>query len=394
VPTPRWSETVIDVVLRPGRDRSLRRRHPWVLSGAVARIDGSAEAGAWVRVLSAGGEVLGFGHLSPSSSLRVRMLAFGKEDADDGLLAERIADAVRRRAASPLLGETDAVRLVNAEGDRLPGLVADRYADVVVVKLASAGMEVRRDLIAGALRAATGAAAGFERADPPAARREGIAARQGALWGEPPRAPVRIREGERRYAVDVVGGQKTGFYLDQRGTRDLVQSLAGGRRVLDLFAYSGGFAVAAARGGARSVTLVESSAGGLELARENLAEFPAEFTHGDVFRFVRQQGEEYDLVMIDPPPLARHRRDVARASRAYKDVLLFALRRASPGALVLTFTCSHHVGPELFRKIAFAAALDAERSVQVLRALGPPVDHPVSIDHPEGAYLTGLLLQA
>jgi 23S rRNA (cytosine1962-C5)-methyltransferase len=388
---------VIDVVLHPGRDRSLRRRHPWLFSGAVARVDGPAEPGAWSRVCSAEGEVLGFGHLSPHSKLRVRMLAFGAEPPDEGLLEQLIARAALRRAESALLGETDAVRLVNAEGDGLPGLVADRYGDLLVVKLTSAGMATRREAIADALRHASGAAAGFERADPVAARREGIPAQQGVLWGPAPSSPVAILERERRYQVDVVAGQKTGFYLDQRDARDLVQSLATGRRVLDLFAYTGGFAVAAARGGAASLTLVESSAGALELARQNAAanapDCPARFEHGDAFRFARRDDGNYDLVMIDPPPLARNRRDLPRASRAYKDVLLFALRRAAPGALVLAFACSHHAGPELFRRIAFDAAQDAARTLQVLRTLGAPADHPVSIDHPEGDYLNGLLLR-
>jgi 23S rRNA (cytosine1962-C5)-methyltransferase len=347
-------------------------------------------------VVSASGETLGFGHLSPASKLRVRLLAFGKERPTEDLLEQRIAAALRRRQESALLGGTDALRLVNAEGDGLPGLVVDRYADVVVARFAAAGMAARREAIVAALREGTGAPAGFERADSAAARREGIASRQGPLWGPAPQGVIEIHERERCYRVDVVGGQKTGFYLDQRDSRDLVQSVAAGRRVLDLFAYSGGFAVAALRGGAGPVTLVESSAAALALARENLAAQAADgrFEREDAFRFLRREGETYDLLVIDPPPLARARRDVARASRAYKDVLLFALRRAAPGALLLAFACSHHVGADLFRKIVFAAALDAGRELRVLRTLGAPADHPVSVAHPEGAYLTGLLLEA
>ena len=387
-----------DVVLRPGRDRSLRRRHPWVLSGSVARVVGEPEAGDWVRVVSAEGEPLGHGHWSPRSQIRVRLLAFGKEASEEGLIEARVAEAIARRAAQPLLVDTDAVRLVNAEGDGLPGLVADRYVDTVVVRLTTAGMAARRDTVADALRAATGAPVGFERADAPGARREGFAARGGALWGEAPTRPVEIREGARHYAVDVVHGQKTGFYLDQRDARDLVQSLAAGRRVLDLFSYTGGFAVAAARGGAASVTLVDASSEALALARDNLernaAGLSAAFENGDAFRFVRATGERFDLIVIDPPPFARRRADVARATRAYKDVLLHALRRAEPGARILTFACSHHVGPDLFRKVAFGASLDAHRPLRVLRELGLPADHPVALDHPEGRYLSGLLLDA
>lgn len=389
---------IADAVLRPGRERSVRRRHPWVLSGAVDRLTGAAEPGDVVRVLSASGEVLGRGHWSPASKLRIRMLGFGKDDLEEDWLSRRITAAVARRAEHPALADTDAVRLVNAEGDALPGLVVDRFGPVVVAKLLSAGMAAERDAIGETLRSATGAASGFERADTAAARREGVASRDGPLWGPHPEGPVWIDERRRRYAVDVVGGQKTGFYLDQRDARDLVASVASGRRVLDLFAYSGGFSVAAAAGGASAVTLVETSAAAIELARCNLTEnapdLPARFERADVHRFLRDDGDTYDLLVVDPPPLARHKRDVSRATRAYKDALLYAFARAAPGAQIFTFACSHTIDASLFRKIVFGAALDARREARVLRVLGSPVDHPVSIDHPEGEYLTGLWLEA
>jgi 23S rRNA (cytosine1962-C5)-methyltransferase len=393
-----YGAPMIDVFLRPDRDRSLRRRHPWLLSGAIERTAGDAEPGAWARVVAASGETLGFGHWSPHSQIRVRMLAFGATPPGEALLAERIAAAVARRAGDPLVGDTDAVRLVNAEGDGLPGLVADRYADVVVVRLATAGMHARRDAIADALRAATGAAAALERPDAAAARREGIPVQQGALWGDPPKDPIAIRERARAYRVDAGAGQKTGFYLDQRDARDLVEALAGGRRVLDLFAYTGGFAVAAAHGGASALTLVESSEDAIALAALHLEPWherlPLRLEHGDAFRFLRHEAGPFDLIVVDPPPLARRAGDAMRASRAYKDLLLGALRRAAPGAYVLGFSCSHHVGADLFRKIAFGASLDAARPVQVVRELGAPADHPVALDHPEGRYLSGLLLRA
>jgi 23S rRNA (cytosine1962-C5)-methyltransferase len=385
-----------DLVLKPGRDRSVRRRHPWLLAGSIERSDPELAPGDWVRVVSADGEPLGFGHYAPESRLRVRLLSFGKEPPEKTWLEDRIRDAVARRAQDPALRDTDALRLVNAEGDGLPGLVVDRYADLVVVRITSAGMAARREALAHALRAVTGAGAGFESADGAAARREGFAPVTAPLWGETPER-VEIVERGRHYAVDVRAGQKTGFYLDQRDARDRVQQLAAGRRVLDLFAYTGGFAVAAACGGARSVTLVESSAAALDLARENLASAgcrDAELVRGDAFRFLRGEGVDYDLLVIDPPPLARKPRDVERAARAYKDLLIFGLRRAAPGAHLLSFACSHHVSPELFRKIAFAAALDAGRTARVVATLEAPSDHPVSIDHLEGRYLTGLLLHA
>ncbi|MEE8580653.1 MAG: class I SAM-dependent rRNA methyltransferase [Myxococcota bacterium] len=391
---------MLDVVLKPGRDRPLRRRHPWVLSGSVASLRGdpAPQPGAWARVLSAEGETLGFGHYSPASSLRVRLLCFGKEEPEDGLLAERIAQAVARRVGHPLIGETDAVRLVNAEGDGLPGLTADRYGEVVVVKFTTAGMHTRRELIAAALREASGAAVGLERADATACRREGVPVREGPLWGALPDAPVAICERDRRFRVDTLRGQKTGFYLDQRDARDLVALLAAGRRMLDLFSYSGGFAVAAARGGASRLTLVDTSREALDQARRHLAEnavdCEAEIERADAFQFLRGRRDIHDLLVIDPPPLCRHKSEVARGARAYKDLFLHALRCASPGALLLLFACSHHMGPELLRKVVFGASLDAQRPLRVLRELGAPVDHPQALDHPEGAYLSGLLVEA
>jgi len=383
------------LVLQPGRDRSVRRRHPWLLSGAIARVEGEPEAGELVAVCSAEGELLAHGHYEPGSQIRVRLLAFGKEPEEEGALARRLAAAVARRGADPLLAGTDAVRLVNAEGDGLPGLVVDRYNDVLVVRPSTSGMLRRIEALAAALREATGAAAALLRPDAVSLRRAGVAAGEGLLWGAAPEAPVAIVERGRAFRVDVRSGQKTGFYLDQRDARDLVATLANGRRVLDAFAYTGGFAVAALQGGAKGVTVIESSQGALALAREHVA-FASERATcvlGDAFETLRSAAGEFDFLILDPPPLARRRADVARASRAYKDLLLHAFAGARAGRLVLAFACSHHVGPALFQKIAFGAALDAGRSIALLRELAAPSDHPVSLDHPEGRYLSGLLLR-
>jgi len=391
---------VIDLVLSPGRDRALRRRHPWVLSGAIERVPGNAAPGAFVRVLSAEGELLGYGHYSPHSSLRVRMLAFGKDPVDErALVRERLRAAIALRR-SPLMrglvGATDALRLANAEGDGLPGLSIDRYADVAVAKFTSAGMARLRDEVVAVLREEPGIAHAIERADALAARREQVDSQDRVLFGAAP-AQVDVRERDRCYAVDLREGQKTGFYLDQRDARDLVERVARGRRALDLFCYSGGFAVAALRGGAESVVGVDASEPALALARANAARNGAgeraSFERADAFEWVRRSPAEFDLLVVDPPPLARARRDVERASRAYKDVAMHALHRAAPGALALFFGCSHHVGPDLFRKILFGASIDARRPLAVLAELGAPADHPVSLDHPEGRYLTGLAVR-
>ena len=325
----------------------------------------------------------------------MRLLAFGKEPLEEGALALRLAAAVARRGADPLLAGTDALRLVNAEGDGLPGLVVDRYAGVLVVRPSTSGMLRRIEALAAPLHEATGAGAALLRPDAVSLRRSGVEAADATLWGAAPESPVAIAERGRSFRVDVRQGQKTGFYLDQRDARDLVATLAAGRRVLDAFAYTGGFAVAALQGGAAHVTLLESSHGALALAREHVAFAAprAECRAGDAFQALHAGAGDFDLVILDPPPLARRKADVDRAARAYKDLLLHAFAGAQAGRLVLAFACSHHVGPDLFGKIAFGAALDAGRLVSVLRELGAPSDHPVSLDHPEGRYLTGLLLR-
>jgi 23S rRNA (cytosine1962-C5)-methyltransferase len=390
-----------EVTLRPGRDRSARRRHPWLLSGGIAREPGEAAAGELVRVVSAEGEVVGHGDYSPRSQIRVRLAAFGKEPpAADWHLA-KLAAAVARRASDPALSGTNAVRLANAEGDGLPGLVVDRYDDVAVVRVSTGAMAARRAGIAEHLGSALGVRAVVARDDAAAARRDGFAPADGLVAGSLPEGgAVEIEEHARRYRVDPLHGQKTGFYLDQRDARSRVESLAAGRRVLDLFAYTGGFGAAAARGGAAAVTLVDSSEPALAQARDHVvrnrrdpALEPATI-HGDVFEVARRLEPGFDLVIVDPPPLARREADVPRAARAYKDALLQALRLAAPGAFLLFFRCSHHVPHELLRKIAFGAALDARREVQAIGALGAPSDHPVSLDHPEGDYLSGLVLRA
>jgi 23S rRNA (cytosine1962-C5)-methyltransferase len=330
----------------------------------------------------------------------VRLVAFGKEAPDPDWALARLSAAAERRAADPGLAGTDAVRLANAEGDGLPGLVVDRYADVAVVRASTAAMAARRAAIAAHLARALGMRAVVARDDAAAARRDGFAPAEGLLAGALPEGEVEIDERGRRYRVDVLRGQKTGFYLDQRDARSLVESLAAGRSVLDLFAYTGGFAAAAARGGARAVTLVDSSEPALARARHHVVtnrRDPAlepEVIAGDAFETARRLAPGFELLIVDPPPLARREAEVPRAARAYKDALLSAFRLAAPGAFVLFFRCSHHVSHDLLRKIAFGAALDARREVQAVGVLGAPSDHPVSLDHPEGDYLSGLVLRA
>jgi 23S rRNA (cytosine1962-C5)-methyltransferase len=375
--------------LREGRDRPLQLGHPWVLSGSVARAEGDPEPGAGVGVADSRGELLGFGDFDPDSQIRVRIHSFGptRPDPEETWLPARIEAALAWRAAHPSLRDTDALRLIHSEGDGLPGLSVDRYADWLAVRLTTPGMRRRVDRIAEILARLTQAQGAWLRGEtsrqPEGTERE--------LFGSVGREPVQIRERGRSYWIDLQHGQKTGFYLDQRDARDLFRELASGARALDLFSYTGGFAVAALQGGAREVVAVESSKPAHDLLRQNAPE--AEAVLGDAAEFLRKDERRFDLIALDPPPFARRKRDVHSACRAYKDLQLWALRRAAPGAHLLAFSCSHHVGPELFRKVALSAALDTGAEVQVLGTLRAPPDHPVTLCHPQGEYLSGLVLR-
>jgi 23S rRNA (cytosine1962-C5)-methyltransferase len=371
------------VVLRRGRERSVALGHPWLLSGSVLRVEGSPAPGDAVAIHDEAGAVLGFGDFDPDAQLRVRITSFGKDEPDEAAWLEaRLRAAVALRQGHPLLAGTDAVRLVHAEADGLPGLVVDRYGDFLALRAGTPGMARRAPLVGDLVRRITGARAAWLRSDGEPGRE---------LFGSVPDAPIEISESERSYLVDLKHGQKTGFYLDQRDARDLFAQLARGARTLDLFAHTGGFARAALAGGASHVTAVESSREALALAQQNAA--GAELVAADVNEYLRRERASFELISVDPPPFAKKKRDVPAASRAYKDLNLRVFARAAAGAHVLTFSCSHHVEPELFRKLVFAAALDARREVQVLGELRAPVDHPVSIRHPQGEYLKGLLLR-
>jgi 23S rRNA (cytosine1962-C5)-methyltransferase len=374
------------VRLRAERERSVRRRHPWLMSGSIEAVEGEPAAGARVLVVDSRGRRLGWGDWDPEAQIRVRLCGLGEskpaEEAD--WLRARLRAALHWRAGHALLRDTDALRLVHAEADGLPGLIVDRYADHLVVKAGTPGMLRRVVLVAELLAAETPAKGAWLRGETrsPAER---------ALFGEIPESPVEIHERGRRYAVDLRRGQKTGFYLDQRDARDCFQRLAPGGRVADLFCYTGGFAAAALAGGARSVVAVDTSEPALALLARNAP--GASAVCEDVADYLRRDPGPFDLIALDPPPLARRKRDVPAAARAYKDLNLRALRRTAPGGQLLTFCCSHHVEPWLLRSIVFGAAEDAGREVQVLGVLGAPPDHPVALVHPEGEYLKGLLLR-
>ncbi|MFO0235589.1 MAG: class I SAM-dependent rRNA methyltransferase [Burkholderiales bacterium] len=392
------SRTEPALVLKPGKEKSLLRRHPWIYATAVAQVAGRPEPGDAVRVLGADGRFLARAAYSPASAIRARAWTVDEaEPVDAALIASRVAAAVARRDA--LRDESDALRLVFGEADALPGCVVDRYADQLVVQCLAAGVERWRDTIVDALVAATGCAGVYERSDAAAREREGLAPRDGPRRGEVP-APVSIVEHGVRYRVDVVAGHKTGVSSDQRGNRALVARGAACRRVLNCFCYTGGFTLAARHGGATEATSIDSSAEALALAaaneRENGFAEPSTWLQANVFDALKTmlaEGRTYDLIVLDPPKFAPSAQHVDRAARAYKEINLKALRLLAPGGLLFTFSCSGAITVDLFQKIVAGAVFDARVDAQMLRRLEAGLDHPMSMTHPEGEYLKGLMLR-
>jgi len=385
------------LILKPGREKSLKRRHPWVFSGAVAKVQGNPDAGDTVEIRSATGELLAIAAYSPKSQIVARVWDWQETAIGQDFFSKRIARAVEQRRALLDGSDTDAIRLVHGESDGLPGVVADRYGDTLVLQLTSAGAERWREVIADTLLEVSGASRIWERSDAEVRALEGLAPVTAALRGA--REPTRIAISEHglQFEIDLEHGHKTGFYLDQRDNRRRVRALARGRDVLDGFCYSGGFALNACAGGAKSVTAVDSSAEALALARSNAERnklAPAEWLEGDVFQLLRRfrdQGRNFDLVVLDPPKFAPTAAHAAKAARAYKDINLLAFKLLRPDGLLVTFSCSGGVSADLFQKIIAGAALDAGAEAQIIERLGPGADHPVALNFPEGDYLKGLV---
>jgi 23S rRNA (cytosine1962-C5)-methyltransferase len=389
------------LVLKPGREKSLKRRHPWIFSGAVERVTGSPESGDTVQVRSADGATLAIAAYSPDSQIRARVWSFdAKATTNAEYFNRRVKQAVALRAGLPAAKHSNALRLVHGESDGLPGVIVDRYADVLVAQFLSAGAERWREAILDALVEATHCEAVFERSDAEVRKLEGLEARVGFARGNRKAARCAITEYGLHFRVDVEQGQKTGFFLDQRENRQRVRALAAGRDVLDGFCYTGGFAIAALAGGANHVLAIESSAPALEVARENLAANPleaarVEFVQADVFahlRTLRDGARKFGLIVLDPPKFAPTAAQAKNAARAYKDVNLLAFKLLAPGGLLATFSCSGGVSAELFQSIIAGAALDAGAQARIIDRFHAAADHPVALEFPEGDYLKGLLL--
>jgi len=390
------------IILKQGRDHTVLRHHPWIFSGGIGRKDGTEPAsGETVTVQDCEGAVLGLGAWSPTSQIRIRMWTFGEGGAVDGaFFEERIAAALAARAALPSNRlETDALRLVNAESDGLPGLVVDRYGDFLICQFTAAGVDRWKDEIVAALQKLHPCQGIYERSDLDVREREGLQLTVGVLAGDEPPACVEIHENGCKYGVDVKQGHKTGFYLDQRDNRAIVAGFAAGRDVLNAFSYTGGFGIAAQRAGAASIMHVDLSAASLELARANverngLDAAKAEFAEGNVFEVLRKFRDarrSFDLVVLDPPKFVESKGHLMAAARGYKDINLLGLKLLRPGGILATFSCSGLMPAELFQKIVTDAACDARRDVQLLQRLEQAPDHAESLSFPEGLYLKGLL---
>jgi 23S rRNA (cytosine1962-C5)-methyltransferase len=386
------------VILRKGKEISIRRFHPWIFSGAIQKIDGTPGDGGWVQVLDSQGETLGYGHYQ-QGSIAVRMLSFKVEAPSPDFWREKISRALALRRAVRLPGETtNAFRLVHAEGDGLPGLIADFYAGVLVVQSHDAGMHLDRTDIAAAFRQVLGeeVTAIYYKSQatlPGKLRDDGV---DTYLFGDPIAGQVIIENGN-RFFVDWQAGQKTGFFLDQRENRKLLGELAAGKRLLNTFCYTGGFSVYALNAGAALVHSVDSSQKAIDLTRRNISLNGFDPQHhecfaADTFDFLKEKQHEYDVVILDPPAFAKHREARHQAVRGYQRLNAEAMRTIAPGGLLFTFSCSQVVDRQLFYDTIVSAAIQAGREISVLHHLSQPADHPVSIFHPEGEYLKGLVL--
>ena len=391
------------LILHSGKEKSLLRQHPWIFSGAVAHLEGRARPGDTVDVVAANGRPLARAAWSPSSQIRARVWSFDPEEVvDHAFFKRRVAAAVARREALPELRAQQGLRLIHAESDGLPGVIADRYGDTVVVQLTSAGADKWRAAIVDSLQKATACTQIYDRSDSDVRKLEGLEPTSGWLLGADIEDERVIVENGVRMAVDIVKGHKTGFYLDQRENRRRLAELSAHKRVLNCFCYTGGFSLQALAGGAREVVSVDSSGPALVTAQRNLAlnqqldAVRAVWRDADVFdelRALRAAGELFDIVVLDPPKFAPSAAHVERASRAYKDINASGFRLLAPGGMLMTYSCSGGVGLDVFQQIVAAAARDAGRTARIVQRLQGAADHPVDLAFPEGEYLKGLLVQ-
>lgn len=399
VMTDNYDGSITTLFLRRGKSESLKRFHPWVFSGAIAGANGKLNEGDVVRIVSNENELMGYGHYQ-IGSIAVRMLTFREEKIDHAFWVTRLSEALRLRKALQLTGRADnnIYRLVHGEGDRLPGLVIDVYGKTAVMQAHSVGMHMSREQIADALiEASEGLIENvYYKSETTLPFKADLHQENGFLRGHD-EGNVAVENGL-KFHIDWLRGQKTGFFVDQRENRSLLEHYAKGRNVLNMFCYTGGFSVYAMRGGANLVHSVDSSAKAIDLTRANAEmNFPGDARHEafaeDAFKFLEQAGSNYDLIVLDPPAFAKHKDALPRALKGYTRLNAIAFRKIKPGGIVFTFSCSQAVNKDQFRLAVFTAAAQSGRHVRILHQLHQPADHPINIYHPEGEYLKGLVLE-
>jgi 23S rRNA (cytosine1962-C5)-methyltransferase len=394
-------QSIPEVSLKAGREKSIRRRHPWIISGAVARDNGDPDAGSTVRVMSSSGEFLAYAAWSPASQIRARAWSFDEATTiDAAFIRLRVARAIELRRQLKLLDKAGACRLVFSEADGLPGLIVDRYGSYLVCQFLSVGADVWRDAVVSALDDLVTPRAIYERSEASVRRKEGLGLRSELLRGELPAEPVEYSTGGMRQLVNIEQGQKTGSYLDQSVNHLRVAAHAAGASVLDAYSYSGGFAISALQHGATDATLIDSSADALRLAEQqaglNGVADRCQYTMANVpeeLRKLRDSQRRFDLVILDPPKFVSSAQQLQSGCRGYKDINMLGLQLLKPGGVLATFSCSGHVSADLFQKVVAGAALDVNRDAQIIERLSQAPDHPVALQFPEGDYLCGLIVR-
>lgn len=388
----------VRLILAKGREKSLLRRHPWVFSGAVARLEGKAQRGETIDVCDSNGKWLARAAWSPDSQIHARVWSWQQDEpVDIAFFIKRIQTAQQLRTWLALKDNLDSYRLIAAESDGLPGITIDRFGTFLVLQLLSAGAEYQRAALVTALQQCYPECAIYDRSDVAVRKKEGLALIQGVICGEAPPELLPITEHGMKLLVDIRTGHKTGYYLDQRDSRLATRRYATGARMLNCFSYTGGFAVSALMGNCAQVINVDTSQVALDVARQNielnrLDLSKAEFIRDDVFKLLRRyrdSGEKFDLIVMDPPKFVENKNQLAGACRGYKDINMLAIQLLNPGGFLLTFSCSGLMNSDLFQKIIADAALDAQRDVQFLEQFRQAADHPVITSYPEGLYLKG-----
>jgi 23S rRNA (cytosine1962-C5)-methyltransferase len=386
--------------LKKTADSFIKRKHPWIFSGAIEKVEGNPSNGQTVQIFTSDKKLIGNGSFSPSSQIRVRVWSFNPEENIDADYFRRkisLAQSLREKIIDG--SKTNAYRIINAESDGLPGLIVDRYADYLVCQFLSSGSEVNKEIIIEILNDTFKPTGIYERSDVEVRTKEDLQPTQGLLKGTVPDDLIEIRENGFKFLVDIKGGHKTGFYLDQTNNRALVSEFSRGKNVLNCFSYTGGFSVYALASGAQKVTQIESSSSALEIANKNIELNGLDISNieninDDVFKVLRKFRDErktFDVIILDPPKFAESTSQIQQASRGYKDTNLLAIKLFNPGGILFTFSCSGHISPELFQKIVAGAALDSGREVKIIRQLTQSADHPISLNFPEGLYLKGLV---